>query len=359
MRSRAAVVEGPGSPLVVEPLEVIQRPAHCLLIRTVASGVCGTDLHVVQGTMETDFPVVLGHEAAGIVQDVGDEAEGFARGDRVVVSAITPCYACEACAAGTPYRCDRSDDIVVTTPFLRENGQPVHAFLGIGSLSEYVIAPAAAAVALPEDVPWPVGALLACAGQTGLGSVFNIARVTKDSSVAVFGCGPVGLCVIMASRVAGADMVIGLDIVEGRLALARSLGATAVVNPSRDNPESAIRDMTGQGCGFAFECVGKTEVMEQAFRSIRPGGTLVVIGAAPDGSSLSIDPRELLLDRRVVGSLAGAVDPRRDYPQWLELYRRGALPLDAMVTTYTIDAVGRAFEEMAAGVVAKPVITFG
>lgn len=309
--------------------------------------------------MDTDFPVVLGHEAAGLVQDVGDEAEGFAGGDRVVISAVTPCYACEACASGSPYLCDRSDDIAAAFPFVRENGQPVQAFFGIGSLSEYVIAPAAAAVALPEDVPWRVGALLACAGQTGLGSVFNIGRVTKGSSVAVFGCGPVGLCVIMASRVAGAAMVIGLDIVEDRLALAQLLGATAVVNPSRDDPESAIQDLTDQGCGFAFECVGKTEVMEQAFRIVRPGGTLVVVGAAPAGSSLTIDAREILMGRRVVGSLAGAVDPRRDYPQWLDLYRRGVLPLDAIVTTYPIDAVGRAFEEMATGAVAKPVMAFG
>jgi S-(hydroxymethyl)glutathione dehydrogenase/alcohol dehydrogenase len=241
----------------------------------------------------------------------------------------------------------------------RNNGQPIHAFFGIGSLSEYLIVPASAAIRLPDDIPWSIAALMACGGQTGLGSAFNTAPVTQGDSVVVFGCGTVGLCVIMASRIAGATSIIAIDTNEMRLALARTLGASMSLNPLKTQVVSEVLTATGSGCDFAFECVGKVDVMESALQSTKPGGKLVIIGASPEGAHLSIDARFLLEARSVEGSLAGSVQPRRDYPKWFDLYREGKLPLDKLLTrNYELETANRAFEEMAAGEVTKPIVIF-
>lgn len=360
MRSYAAVLGGPGDKLNVESLDLVDIPSHCLLIRTRASGVCGTDLHVQHGTMESKFgfPVVLGHEAAGIVHAVGAAVRDFSEHDRVVISAITPCLSCDACNGGRPYLCNRSWEVMVPHPFRRDSGEPVHAFFGIGSLSEYVVVPASSAVKLPEGIPWPVGALVACAGQTGLGTVFNIADVRPGSTVAVFGCGPVGLCVIMASKMRKAALIVGVDPSRARLNLALELGADAVVNPTMTNPEAEIRKHADGGIDIVFECVGKVEVMEQAFRFVKAGGMLVVVGAPPLSSHFSIDARELLVDRKVVGSFGGSVNPRRDYPLWFELYSEGVLAFDGLVAGYRLENVNDAFADMTTGTAAKPVILF-
>jgi len=359
MQSRAAVLDSPGEHTKIEKLELAKLPAHCLLVRTAVSGICGTDLHALQGTIEADFPVVLGHEAAGSVVEVGRDVKHISKTDRVAISAITPCFSCENCLSDRPYLCLRSEEVIVADPMRRDNGQPVYAFFGIGSLSEYLIVPASAAIHVPGDIPWSIAALMACGGQTGLGSVFNTAPVTQGDSVVVFGCGTVGLCVIMASRIAGATPIIAIDTNEMRLALARTLGASMSLNPLKTQGVSEVLTATGSGCDFAFECVGKVDVMEKALQSIKPGGKLVIIGAAPKDAHFSINARFLLEGRSVEGSLAGSVQPRRDYPKWFDLYREGKLPLDKLLSRkYELETVNRAFEEMAAGKVTKPVVTF-
>lgn len=329
---------------------MIELPAHCLLVKTAVSGICGTDLHVLHGTIESDFPVVLGHEAAGSVVGVGSDVKYFSNGYRVAISAITPCFSCENCLSGKPYLCTRSNEVIVAEPMRRINGQPIQAFFGIGSLSEYLIVPASAAIHVPDDIPWSIAAIMACGGQTGLGSAFNTAPVTKGASVVVFGCGTIGLCVIMASRIAGATPIIAIDTNEKRLSLARELGASKSLNPLKT-------EATFSGCDYAFECVGDVNVMKKALRSIKPGGKLVVVGAAPLRSKFTVDARFLLEGRSVEGSLAGSVHPRRDYPKWFDLYRRGKLPLDRLVTReYKLETVNHAFEAMTAGEVTKAIV---
>lgn len=334
-------------------------PPHCLLVKTSASSICGTDLHVLQGKIEADFPVVLGHEAAGSVVEIGADVKHISKTDRVAVSAITPCLTCQNCLLGKPYLCARSEEVIVEAPMRRESGQLIHAFFGIGSLSEYLIVPASAAVTIPDDIPWSIAALISCGGQTGLGSAFNTAPVREGNSVAVFGCGTVGLCVIMASRIAGATRTIAIDTNEKRLALARTLGASLALNPLKKDVTAEVLAATNSGCDYAFECVGEVEVMENALQTIKPGGKLIIVGAAPKGAHFSVDARFLLEGRSVEGSLAGSVQPRRDYPKWFNLYREGKLPLDKLFTRkYGLATVNQAFEEMAAGEVIKPIITF-
>jgi S-(hydroxymethyl)glutathione dehydrogenase/alcohol dehydrogenase len=336
-----------------------ELPAHCLLVKTAATGICGTDLHVFQGTMESDFPVVLGHEAAGSVVEVGTDVKRISKADRVAISAITPCLSCENCLSGKPYLCTRSEEVTVDAPMKRDNGQPVHDFFGIGSLSEYLVVPASAAVNVPDDIPWSIAALMACGGQTGLGSAFNTAPVTEGDSVAVFGCGTVGLCVIMASRIAGATQIIAIDTNETRLGLARTLGASMSVNPLRTQVVPEILAATGPGCDLAFECVGKIDVIENALRTIKRGGKLVIVGATSSDAHFSVNARFLLEGRSVEGSAAGSVQPDRDYPKWFNMYREGKLPLDKLFTKkYELESVNQAFEEMAVGVVTKPIVSF-
>ena len=359
MQSRAAVLDSPGGHVKTEKLELAKLPAHCLLVRTAVSGICGTDLHALQGTIEADFPVVLGHEAAGSVVEVGSGVKHISKTDRVAISAITPCLTCENCLSGKPYLCSRSEEVIVDAPMRRVSGQVIHAFFVIGSLSEYLIVPASAAVKIPDDIPWSIAALMACGGQTGLGSVFNTAPVTEGDSVAVFGCGTVGLCVIMASKIAGATRIIAIDTNERRLALARTLGASMSLNPLKTEVATEILTATESGCAFAFECVGKVDVMEKALQTVKRGGKLVIIGAVAKSAQFAVNARYLLEGRSVEGSLAGSVQPRRDYPKWFSLYREGKLPLDRLFTReYELETVNRAFEKMAAGEVTKPIITF-
>lgn len=359
MKSRAAVLNHPGEHIEIERLELAKLPAHCLLVRTAVSGICGTDLHALQGIIEADFPAILGHEAAGSVVDIGTEVKHVSKSDRVVISAVTPCFSCENCLADKPYLCKHSEDIVMADPLRRDNGQPVYSFFGIGSLSEYLIVPASAAINVPDDIPWSVAALMACGGQTGLGSVFNTASVTEGDSVAVFGCGTVGLCAIMASRVLGANPIIAIDTNEKRLDLTRALGATTTLNPLKTQAAAEVLAATGSGCDFAFECVGKVDVIEEALESIKPGGRLVIVGAASKDAHFAVNARFLLEDRSVSGSMAGSVQPRRDYPKWFDLYREGKLPLDKLFTKkYELEEVNRAFEEITTGEVAKPIVTF-
>jgi len=359
VQSQAAVLDNPGGQVKIEKLELTKLPAHCLLVRTAVSGLCGTDLHALQGTIEADFPVVLGHEAAGSVVEIGRDVKHISKTDRIVISAITPCFSCENCLSNRPYLCKRSEDIIVANPMRRNNGQSVYAFFGIGSLSEFLIVPASAAILVPDDIPWSIAALMACGGQTGLGSAFNTAPVKQGNSVVVFGCGTVGLCVIMASRIAGATTIIAIDTNETRLSLARTLGASMLLNPLKTQAVPEVLTATGSGCDFAFECVGKVDVMEKALQSTKPGGKLVIIGATPKGARLSIDARFLLKGRSVQGSLAGSVQPRRDYPKWFSLYRERKLPLNKLLTrNYELETANQAFEEMATGEVTKPIVTF-
>jgi Zn-dependent alcohol dehydrogenase len=234
----------------------------------------------------------------------------------------------------------------------------MQAFFGIGSLSEYLIVPASAAIHVPDDIPWSIAAMMACGGQTGLGSAFNTAPVTKGNSVAVFGCGTVGLCVIMASTIAGATPIIAIDTNEKRLNLARELEASKSLNPLKTEVVTEVLTTTFSGCDYAFECVGKVDVMESALRSVKRGGKLVVVGAAPLGSKFAVDARFLLEGRSVEGSLAGSVNPRRDYPKWFDLYREGKLPLHKLITQgYQLETVNHAFEAMATGEVTKAIVT--
>lgn len=248
MACRAAVLHGPKQPFKLEEVELADLPEHCVLIRTMASGICGGDVHRFQGTSEHEFPIILGHEATGVVEGMGSSVREFREGDHVVVSDARPCLACKSCLRDPPNPCERANEIFLTHPAKRIGGQPVRAFHCIGSLSEYVIAAATSTLKLPPQVPWAIGALIACGGQTGLGSVFNIAKPNEGSSVAVFGCGAVGLSVVMAAKLFGASPIVACDIIPRRLELAKLLGADNIINSLQVDPAKQILQIAGKGC---------------------------------------------------------------------------------------------------------------
>jgi len=336
-------------------------------VRMAATGVCHSDYSVVTGVMPTELPCVLGHEGAGVVEEVGPDVRGLAAGDRVVLCWVQQCGSCFYCRGGQPHLCEVGGRVNARfrmpdgTTRVHHAGVDLQAFSGLGAMAERVVAPAAAVVRLPEDLPPERAALIGCAVMTGVGAVLNTAAVVPGSRVAVFGCGGVGLNVIQGAVLAGAETVVAVDVQPRKLEFARAFGATHAVDASRQDPVAAIRELTaGRGADYAFEAAGRKDSVEQAYTATRRGGTCVVIGIGSKSESASVNLFFLpLLDKRLVGCWFGGTDVRRDLPRLLEHHRAGRLKLDELVTgTYRLDQVNQAFADLADGVNARGVIRF-
>lgn len=354
-QTRAAVLYEPKTPLRLERVTMPEPSPGAVLVRLRASGVCHTDLHVWHGHMDSAFPIILGHEGAGVVAAVGDRVTHFKRGDCVVISVIAPCGRCDRCQQGQSHLCEHEP--VISAHPQTMDGTTLHRMFGIGSFAEYALVPQERLVKLPADVPLEIACLLGCGASTGIGAVLNTAKVTWGSTVAIFGCGGVGLSAVMAAKLTGAQRIIGVDILSHKLRLAKQLGATDTINAQRDDPVERIRSLTDGGCDFAFECVGSIKTMEQAWQSIRAGGKCVVIGAAPSGEHLTIDPHELLSEKTLTGSLGGSIRPHADISHFLDFYRQGRLPLDKLISaTYSLSQVNEALQDLEAGRVVKAVV---
>jgi alcohol dehydrogenase len=370
MKVRAAVLERVGAarpyeesrPLSVEEVELDDPRKGELLVRIAAAGVCHSDLSVVDGTRPRPVPMVLGHEAAGVVEAVGQGVAGVEEGDHVVLAFVPACGACEACEAGRPALCapaaaaNAAGELLGGGSRLRRRGAVLHHHLGVSGFAERAVVARSSAVVVDRDVPLETAALLGCATLTGAGAVLNTAGVRPGESVAVFGLGGVGLATVMAAIAVGADPVIAIDPVPGKRELARELGATSVHEPA-DAP-AAIRDETGGGARYAFEAAGHPRVLEAAYAATGRGGTTVTMGLPDPSLELRLPALSLVAEARtLVGSYMGSSVPQRDVPRFVDLWRSGRLAVERLhSTTVSLDDVNEAMDALAAGEVVRQIV---
>ena len=336
--TRGLVFERPGEPLVDGDLLLDPPGPGEVLVRLLASGICHSDLHTLDGEWEAAEPLVLGHEGAGIVEAVGPGVESPAIGDLVVLSWLAPCHLCVACQRGQPWLCSRTRALEHrmpdgTTRLHDRRGREVFPYLGIGTFLERTVVPASAAITVPPETPPASAALIGCCVSTGIGSVTRVAAVPEGATVAIIGLGGVGLSLILGAVLAGAARIIAIDRVAAKLDRARTVGATdTILATDPETTEAAVRDLTDGGADFAFEAIGLVPTIEQSIRLLRPGGTAVVVGMTPLGRRASFDAFDLA-DRslRVIGSNYGSTIAASDFPRYAGLANAGRLPIDLLV----------------------------
>lgn len=360
---RAAVLHEFGQPLVVEELALDPPREGEIRVRMAASGVCHSDLHVVEGIHPTLLPVVLGHEGAGIVEDLGPGVSGLEPGDHVLLTWLPYCGHCRECVHGRPNICENTAWYDATmedgTCRFSLGGEPVHHY-NTSSFAERSVVPARTAVKVDPELPLSELALMGCAVMTGVGAVLNTARVRPGETVAVVGCGGVGLNVVQGARIAGAERIIAIDVVPAKLELARELGATDAVDASQSSDvPAAVRDLVPAGVDHAFEALGRPETIATTLELTARGGQALLIGMAPPDARVGLDALTMTLEERSVrGSWYGSCVPLRDIPMLIELYRGGRLRLEPLITTCGLDDVNDAFARMRAGETARSVIVY-
>jgi len=358
---KAAVFHGPHQTLTMEDVEIDKPMAHEVLVRTVASGVCHSDLHFVEGLYPMPAPAILGHEAAGIVEEVGELVSYLKPGDHVIACLSVFCGHCDQCLTGHPNLCANPETRRGRSqaPKLSWNGSPVTQSFNLSSFAERMLVHENALVKIDNDIQLDRAALVGCGVTTGVGAVLNTAKIEAGSSVAVFGCGGVGLAAIQGARIGGARMIIAVDTVESKLATARELGATHSVDASSGDPVEKIKELTGGGVDYSFEAIGLKIAAEQCFDCLARGGTATIIGMIPVGQKVELDGRSFLGEKKIQGSSMGSNRFRVDMPRYLDFYRQGRLKLDEMITRRgRLEDVNEAFRAMKAGEVARTVLMF-
>ncbi len=357
---KAAVLRKIKEPLSIEEFDLPDLPCDQVHVQLAASGVCHSDWHVVKGDWpHIPTPTILGHEGAGVVQAVGDDVRGIEPGDHVVLAWKRSCGTCEMCQQGFPNLCDLPPE-EVGRPVERAERQPMEKMLGLGTYSTETFVPADVVIPIDKEVPLEAAALVGCGVLTGVGAVVNTAGVEPGRSVAVFGCGGVGLNCIQGAALSGADPIIVVDIHESKLEMARQFGATDVINARQEDAVARIQAITGGGVHYAFEAVGLAgETFLQAVQSIRKRGTAVFVGHAPFDTPVALDARMLMHEKSIIGSYYGTARPHVDIPRFLHLYQTGRLKLDELVSrTYPLERVNDAFAAMGSGDVARSVLVF-
>jgi Zn-dependent alcohol dehydrogenase len=366
MRVRAAVLHHPGEPVAVEDVELDPPKPGEVLVRVAAAGVCHSDLRYADGELGTDYwPVVLGHEGAGVVEEVGPGVAHVRAGDHVALCFVPACRSCRYCRAGRPNLCEVVAEhgaggmLMDGTSRLRlRDGTTVKHGLRTACFAERTVVAAGGAVPIPRELPLWQAALLGCGVVTGMGAVRNAAGVGPGDSVAVIGCGGVGLQVVAAARLAGAGPIVAVDRAADKLELAAAQGATHVVDASRETaPVEAIHRLTRDGVDYAFEVIGRAETIRQAWAAIRPGGTAVVVGLAPEGVDACVPAIEFLSDKTLRGTYYGSGDPAAELPGLAALALSGDLDLAGVVTHLdTLDGLEAAFERLRRGQGARTIL---
>ena len=366
MKVKAAVFYEPGVPFAVETLDLAPPRAGEVLVRVAAAGVCHSDWHLMTGATRHATPVVPGHEGAGVVAAVGPGVARVAVGDHVALSWAPSCGACFYCLHNRPSLCETyiaplwAGTMLDGTTRLSRDGRPVYHFSALACFAEYTVVPEVCCVPLAADIPLTVAALIGCAVATGVGAALNTARIRPGSSVAVFGAGGVGLSIIMGARLAGASRIIAVDTHEAKGVIAQAFGATDILMAGPDTVR-AIQNLTeGRGADTVFEAIGLPAVQETCLAAARPGGLVVLAGIAPMGSATNL-PGALITrqEKTVTGCYYGSANPARDFPLYADLYRRGLLDLDRLISrTYPLEAINAAYADMLGGEIARGLIVF-
>ncbi len=354
-------------PLVVEELELEGPGPGEVLVAIAAAGLCHSDLSVIDGSRPRVMPMVLGHEASGVVAEVGGGAEDLKAGDHVVFSFVPVCGRCAQCAVGRPALCERGNAangrgtlLSGARRFTNRRAEPLHHHMGVSAFSRYTVAARESLIPIPPEVPLEKAALFGCAVMTGVGAVVNTARVEPGARVGVFGLGGVGLAVVLGARLAGALQIVAVDLLPPKLELARRLGATHTVAAGEGKAVEAVREITRGGVDYAFEAVGNAKVLSQAYAATRRGGTTVTIGLPDPGQRLDLQAVSLVAEeRRLLGSYMGSAVPQRDIPRLLDLYQAGRLPVDELVSQQVeLPSVNAAFDALREGAVVRQLLCF-
>ena len=362
---KAAVLYETNAPLKVEKVTLDEPQANEVLVKIVATGVCHSDLHFLKGEMPVPVPVVPGHEGAGIIEKVGPGVTTLQPGDHVVMMVAFSCGKCRYCIEGKPTMCLENLPIqsMATLPGggirLHKGQQALNHMFGLACYAEYAVVHERSCVKVRDDAPLDVLCLLGCGTSTGIGAAINSTGIKPGESIAIFGCGGVGLSAVMGAKLAGAGKIIAVDTLDRKLKMAQKLGADYLVDASVDDPMTKVMEVTGGGADYALECIGNVNVMTQAFASIRFGGKFIVVGMAPLGSVLSIATYEFLLGKTITGTVQGDINAQIDIPRYIDLFMDGKLPIDKLITkSYTIDEINDAFEDLEKGKVIRSVIKF-
>jgi S-(hydroxymethyl)glutathione dehydrogenase/alcohol dehydrogenase len=346
---KAAVLHEFGTELVIEDVQVADPAPNEVLLRTVASGVCHTDRTMQLGANALPLPLVLGHEVSGVVEAVGSDVDYVKPGDHVSTTASSFCGFCRWCMRGELHHCENKGRSrpAGQTPRLSQGDTPVEPFVGLGGFAELLLVHERTLVRIPDEMPFEMAALLGCAGITGLGAVRHAAKVSAGQTVAVIGCGGVGLNAIQGARLVGAARIIAIDRIPEKLELARQMGATDVVNASEVDAVQAVLELTGTGVDHALEVVGIPATIEQAFAMLDTMGTATVVGVPRPEMNVNIPAVQLLLEKKLQGTKMGSTRPRIDIPLYCQLYLDGRLQLDPLLSaTAPLESVNDALTQL-------------
>lgn len=366
MQIQAAVLHTPNTPFVIETLTLHPPKQGEVLVRVAACGVCHSDYHLLTGTTQHPLPVVCGHEGAGIVEAIGEGVSRVQPGDHVILNWAPACETCFYCQHGKSNLCETftgpiwAGTMLDGTPRLYRDGQPVYHYCGLASFAEYTVVPAQSCIPIRKDVPLKIASLVGCAVATGFGAAVYTAGVRPGESVVVFGCGGVGLNTLQGAALCGASVIIAVDTNPAKMQLAQQFGATHTLMAGA-HVLQAVRQLTGgRGADHAFEAVGIPTLQELALEAARPGGTVILAGLSPMGSSTNLPGAVITrTEKTVKGSYYGSVNASRDFPLLLDLYVNGKLKLAELVSQeYPLSAINHAFEVMLKGEIARGVIVF-
>ena len=367
MKIKSALVTAINQPIQIETLDLDAPQAGEVLVRIAACGVCHSDYHLISGATKHRLPVVPGHEGAGVVEAVGTGVSRVKPGDHVVLNWAPNCGHCFYCLRGKPNLCETfikpiwAGVMLDGTPRLSWHGQAVYHFSAHAAFAERTVVPQETCVVIRNDVALNIAALVGCAVTTGVGAVLYTADVHAGDRVAIFGCGGVGLSILLGAKLAGARQIIAIDRVAKKLDLAKQLGATDVIDASQVDAIEQVRQLTnGRGADVSFEAVGATQLQIDCVEAARPGGKAVLVGLSAMGSSTMLSGAKIARqEKTILGSYYGSADTARDFPFLLDLYKAGKLDLDALVSeTYELPQINEAFSKMLSGETARGVVVF-
>lgn len=359
---KAAVLIEAGKPLQIEQIHIANPGPHEVLIRTAACGLCHSDLHFIEGTYPHPLPAIPGHEAAGIVEAVGSEVRTVKVGDAVVTCLSAFCGHCEYCVTGRMSLClggDTRRKAGEAPRLTRPDGSMVNQMLNLSAYAEMMLVHEHACVAIHPDMPLPQASVIGCAVTTGAGTIFNACKVTPGETVAVIGCGGVGLATINAAKIAGAGRIIAADPLPEKRALAMKLGATDVIDPMDADAAKQIQELTKGGVDHAIEAVGRPASGELAVKSLKRGGTATILGMMPLQHSVGLSAMDLLSGKKLQGAIMGGNRFPVDIPRLVDFYMRGLLDLDTIISeTIPLERINEGFDQMKRGDSARSVIVF-
>ena len=354
---KAAVFYASDKPVMIEQVTLRDPGPGEVRVAIKAAGLCHSDLSVIDGTIPYPVPVVLGHEGAGVIDAVGVGVRSVKEGDAVIVSTLSHCGRCSKCDSGHPTECKNAPSPKDAKPFT-VGGKAAFQFANASVFSEYTVVREQGVVLLDKRVPFDRAALIGCGVMTGFGAVVNRARLEPGSTMVVFGVGGIGLNCVQGGVLSGASKIIAVDVMGQKLEWAKRFGATHVVDASKDEPVAAVKELTGGGADYSFECVGNVAVITQALEAIGPGGTMVIVGVPKVGTKYDFVVHSLYQNKSILGCRYGAARPQRDFPMLADLYLSGRLKIDELITRhYALDDFDHALADLRAGHLARGVFS--